>query len=67
MTQGFTVRDLEHYAADGSIHHPILLCPLDGGEYSANPADYFWMPPDVPFACEACGEYLLLGEQAHRV
>lgn len=37
-----------------------LACPSCMERYSAHPGDYFWMPPNEPFTCGACGELLEL-------
>jgi hypothetical protein len=36
--------------------HPILHCPICGGEFSANSGDYFYLPSDKELT--HCGEPL---------
>lgn len=47
---GITLKTLEKkYTPD-----TILYCECCDSEYSANPADYFWMDPKTSFTCEEC-------------
>lgn len=50
------VKDLKNQTSERGPH-PILLCRMCGGEYSANAGDYFLLPAQQIMKC--CGKVLV--------